>query len=379
MFQIKDFASITAGALNFLSATQTKITDFNVGSVTRTIIETVAGFVEELYLRMLAGLLDAMTASTYRSFLFDALPATGSTGTVRFGRNSPASARILVPAGARVSNLDGTLTWAVTGSGGAIEIGETYVELSVLCTTTGASTNVAAGIVNQMLDTITGVSWVTNTTPFVSGRDVESPSARQARFHAMIATLARGVLPAVEYGAATAQLVSVDGVIQESVVEVKGYEPYTIDPAAFPVGYVEVYIHSGGSTPASPALVARAQQIVDGYYEADGTPVVGWKSAGIIAAVAAATVQSIPITGVLTVSSGYAFAAVRDAVQAAIGDYIGTLQIGQELIAADVTAAAMNVPGVYNFVLSSPSADVVTANSRGHKIVPGLFTITAPA
>jgi uncharacterized phage protein gp47/JayE len=379
MFQIKDFASITAGALNYLSATQAKITDFNVGSVARTIVEAVAGFVEELYLRMLTGLLDAQTASTYKSFLFDALPAAGSTGTVRFGRNSAASARILIPDGARVGNQDATLTWAVTGTGGAIEIGETYVDLAVLSTTTGAATNVAAGVINQLVDSIAGVEWVENRASFVSGRDIESDSARQARFHAMIATLARGVLPAIEYGAKTAQVVSVDGVIQESVVEVKAYEPYIIDPDAFPVGYVEVFIHSGGLVSASAELVARAQQIVDGYYQDDGTPVVGWKAAGVVATVSAASVQPVPVVGVLTISPGYAFAEVRAAVVASIGDYIGTLQIGQELIAADVITAAMNVPGVYNFVISAPSADVVAASSRGHKVVPGAFTVSPPA
>ena len=51
MFQIKDFASITASMINWLRANTTKVTDFNVGSVVRTMAEASAAEMEELYLQ----------------------------------------------------------------------------------------------------------------------------------------------------------------------------------------------------------------------------------------------------------------------------------------------------------------------------------------
>ena len=41
-FQIKNFVSICAGMINSMRANQTQITDFNVGSVARTLIEAPA-------------------------------------------------------------------------------------------------------------------------------------------------------------------------------------------------------------------------------------------------------------------------------------------------------------------------------------------------
>ena len=49
-FQIKDFASITAGMLNHARSVTSKITDFQPGSVARTIMEAPAVEVEELVL-----------------------------------------------------------------------------------------------------------------------------------------------------------------------------------------------------------------------------------------------------------------------------------------------------------------------------------------
>lgn len=49
-FQIKDFASIVASQINHARAVSDKITDFQPGSVARTIMEAPAVEIEELYL-----------------------------------------------------------------------------------------------------------------------------------------------------------------------------------------------------------------------------------------------------------------------------------------------------------------------------------------
>jgi hypothetical protein len=54
-FQLKDFVSIVAAMLNRAKATQSRLTDFEVGSVARTLIEAPAIEIEQLYQRMFAG------------------------------------------------------------------------------------------------------------------------------------------------------------------------------------------------------------------------------------------------------------------------------------------------------------------------------------
>ena len=47
MFQIKDFTSIAAGLINVVRATTNKVTDFNRGSVIRTMLEATAAEIED--------------------------------------------------------------------------------------------------------------------------------------------------------------------------------------------------------------------------------------------------------------------------------------------------------------------------------------------
>jgi len=81
-FQIKSFAAIAASMINYARATQDEITDFSVGSVARTIMEAPAIEIEELYQRMLAGILEAIPVSVYRAFGFDPLEAAPARGYV---------------------------------------------------------------------------------------------------------------------------------------------------------------------------------------------------------------------------------------------------------------------------------------------------------
>ena len=59
-FQIKNFASIVASMINRMSATQNKVTDFNVGAVGRTLIEAPAIEIDQLYQQMFNGLKEAI-------------------------------------------------------------------------------------------------------------------------------------------------------------------------------------------------------------------------------------------------------------------------------------------------------------------------------
>lgn len=69
-FQIKDFRSIVASLINVSKASQSKITDFGVGSVARTLMESPAIEIEELYLQMALGLQDAIPVAIYQAFDF---------------------------------------------------------------------------------------------------------------------------------------------------------------------------------------------------------------------------------------------------------------------------------------------------------------------
>lgn len=370
-FQIKDFVSIAASMINHAKATQSQITDFYVGSVARTMLEAPAIEIEELYQQMFRGLLEAIPVSTYTSFGFDKLPATAATGLLQFSSSTPVTTALLVPSGTRAQTIDGTLTYTTTADA-TIAVGQSYVDAVADCQTVGAVGNVAPQQVAVMLDSVAGVDSVTNLAAFTGGTDEESDGAQQMRFATFIATLPRGTKAAIEYGARQAVLTDSSGLTAESVQYVYVDEPYLTN-AQLPVGLVDCYIHNGvGDT--SQALVAQAQQIINGYRDPDGTPHPGWKAAGVIVSVSAAQDVPIAITAALTVSATSDATTVQSQIVSALATYLQGLGIGVPVYLSELIAIAMGVPGVENFVLSAPTADVSMAMAQ--KALLGTVTWT---
>jgi hypothetical protein len=85
-FQIKKFNSIVASMVNWVSSATDRITDFNTGSVVRTILEVVAIELEELYYQLLRAVEEAIEEAIYRTFNFPRNPSQKATGAVRFYR-----------------------------------------------------------------------------------------------------------------------------------------------------------------------------------------------------------------------------------------------------------------------------------------------------
>ena len=102
-FQIKKFNSIVASMINWVSGTTTKVTDFNIGSVVRTLLEAVAIELEELYYQLLQAVEEAIEEAIYRAFNFPRNPAERATGMVTFYRTMGSDAIIVIPRGSLVS------------------------------------------------------------------------------------------------------------------------------------------------------------------------------------------------------------------------------------------------------------------------------------
>lgn len=372
-FQIKDFTSVVAGMLNWMRSSTRKVTDFNQGSVVRTMLEASAAEVEEAYLQMFIGLKEAIPVSTYNTFGFAALEASAASGLVRFSAGAPAAADVLIPAGTQVMDSTGTKLYA-TQDAAVLPLGQTTIDVLVAAATPGVGGNVPAAAITLLAAPLPGIVSVTNLAPFVNGRDAESADDRKTRFQSYIASLARGTKTAVLYGARTAQLVDASGVITEYVAYAGLDEPWLTN-AAQPVGLVNVYIHNGsGGTTAD--LVAEAQRVIDGYNDSSGKPVPGWKAAGVKIVVSAAVDQAVAVTGTVTVLPGFAEADVLTAAADRVRLYVSTRTIGEKVLLSELIAIVMrDVPGVFNVTLTLPAADVAIAANA--KAVPGAVTLTA--
>lgn len=370
-FRTKDFISIVAGMVNWARGATTKITDFRIGSVARTMLEAPAIELDEYYQNLVRSLVDGIPSAIYQGFGFTPLPAVPATGIVTFSIPAPLANDLTIPAGTVVSTSDQSISY-LTLADAVIVAGQTSVNASVSCTIAGVDGNVGS---NQLV-VVNGPANVTvsNQAPISNGRNAESEEGRAIRFLEFIQSLSRGPLASIEYGLTLATVANAEGVITERVVSARAFERFEID-ASFPLGYVECYIWSGGGA-VSAELIAEAQRIIDGFRNEDGSAVIGWKAAGVIATVASVVLREVDITATVRTRDGTLTPAQLQAVTDNVGAYIQDVPIGGRVYNAGIVAAAMRVPGVLDF-RSISSNDIETGVSE--KAVPGAFVITPSA
>lgn len=372
-FMVKDFASITASMINLMRASTKKITDFNIGSVARTLVEAPAAELDQLYQEMFHGLKEAIPVATYNTFEFDLMGASAATGVLTFYAVGGHTADILIATGTLCKNATTNKLYRTTRDVFLV-VGASEVSVSGVADTVGIDTNCDANSILEIVGAITGISGVANLTPFTGGRDVETEDERKLRFQGFISTLQRGTLAALRYGASTSVVRDVNGIITERVVYISIIEPYEVDPLSNNPGFVQIYVHNGVAG-TSPPLVAETQKIIDGYYLDDGTPVPGWKAAGVVVQCFAATEVTQDVTGTVTILAGYQSADVLATCTSAVRDYLLALPNGESAIRAEIIERIMAVPGVYNVALPAPAADVDVTKSQ--KIMPGTVSLTA--
>lgn len=369
-FQIKDFASIAASMVNYAKATGRVITDFTEGSVTRTVMDASAIELDQFYQQALGMILDAIPVATFNTFNFVALPAIDAFGLIRVTITAQ-TVTTIIPAGTIFTRADGAADYA-SAADVTILAGSTTADVLVSCTAAGVLGNMEGGQTFSMSAPPNGFVSATNLAAFITGREAETEDQREARFVQYIASLARSTPAAIRYGLTTAVITDGSGNPIEQVRLAQVDEPYTRDTSQ-PIGLVNCYIHNGvGST--SDALLAQATQVVLGYTDASGNLVAGYKAAGTKCVVYKATEDQLNVTGVVTVLPGFDEDDTVDAVAAGISDYLVGLDIHTSALFGRIEAIGMDTPGVANFVMSAPTADVAAA--IGHKIMPGTLDVT---
>lgn len=369
-FQIKDFVSISASMVNWMRATQQKVTDFSVGSVVRTMLEAIAAEIEQLYMQMFVGLKEAIPVAIYNTFSFSANGALPATGTIRVTITS-----------ATVSTLIGTGTVFSTVSGAryvstadvTIAAGNTFADVPVAAATPGAAGNLIANQSFTPAPAPAGLVSAINLAAIRGGSDAETDDAHKVRFNAYLQSLARGTPAALSYALSSLTFqTDAAGNVIERVATSAIIEPWMTDNTQ-PVSLVNVYIHNGvGST--SAALVAQASKILYGYTDASGNKVPGYKAAGVNVVCAAAAEQLVNVTANLTPLPGFDEPTLIAAASSAVYAYLIGLPIGQPALFAEIVQQIMDINGVYNVTVSAPTGD--TTPSASTKIMPGTIAIS---
>ncbi len=336
-FQLKDFVSIAASMINRAKATQDKITDFNIGSVARTLIESPAIEVEEFYHRMFAGILDAIPTAIYKGFNFALIDAAPARGVVVVNFSTEILVPFTIPAGT-VFVAPATDIKYVSLEAVSVPLYANSVSLMVECAQVGTVGNAAAGAISQVQGFNLPNSATVTSNIVTSGRDAETEDERKARFTQFVQTIARGTNGAVEYAVRSAQISNADGSVVEYVTRVGFIEvPGTMD----------VFIYGANAT-ASTALIAEAQKVVDGYWdEQNQTFVPGYRPVGIRVRVMNMVEQPVDAVFTIEMLSGLSLTdAVRSDVLTRLDAQIAAVRAGGVLYAQNLIEAALGATGV---------------------------------
>lgn len=357
--------------INLMQSTQNKVTDFNIGAVVRTMLEACAAEIDELYQQIFNGIQQAIPVSVYNSFSYPALTAQPAGGLVTVNITSQATPTLIV-AGTIFTAATTSATYTLP-SDVTMAIGQTSVNVPIVATSPGSASNLGATVAFSLSPSPTGFTTATNPNAFINGTDDESPADQLIRFNGYISTLQRSTDAAIQYGAQTANLVDSSGNVIERVATAIVVEPYLTNNT-LPISSIFCYIHNGvGGT--SGSLVSQAQNVVNGYTDSSGTPIPGWKAAGVVCTVVAATEQTRTVTGTLTAQAGFVHATLVTQAVSLLTAYLLALPIGAPAIFAIIESLVMAIPGVANFVITAPTADTA-ATAANYKIMPGTITIS---
>lgn len=395
MFAIKNFETISAQLMLYVSSHTTALTDFNVGSVIRTMLESFAEELEYLYLEMFRGILEGVQTGVYNSFDFQPLPPVSASGLVTFSLSqlgtsnqmSPTS-NIVIPAGFQVQvSSSASLVSGSAASGTTYNVvqdtvwpaGQSSVSVLVSCSTAGSSGNTArntiTSIVDDLLTVQDGTFSVTNFANFSNGSDQETQSEMKTRFAQYLQSLGRGTVDALEYAALQGVLTDSNGNIIERVKKAVVVEPYVLDGSK-PNAYVDIYVYNGTGNTTSE-LVSNVQEIIDGYYDKNGNRIPGYKAAGIIAKVLPVTQNPVDFNINVVMQPGYTLTdTIINSITNAISTYVNNLNPGDSLRLNQVITIVNNQIGVYNCYIVSPSSDYTPPDNSTVVIVNGI-TINA--
>jgi len=353
--------------VNHAKATQDKLTDFNIGSAARTMLEATAIETEELYQQMWNGLNESIPVAVFNSFNFPALTAKSTTGIARL-TITPSTNPTTVSGGTVFTTTDSTSLSFASLTDAIIPAGSSYFDIKVVATVPGVASNVNIGTAFSASPSVPGFVSALAISGFIDGTDAELLADQKNRFVEYISTLSRGTNAAIRYGATTVKILGSTGYVVEQVKSAVVVEPWLTDNTAIP-SLIYLYIYNGIGV-ASGALVNQVSTVIDGYYDINGKPVAGWKAAGVKVIVLSAIIVSVGVTASVTVDPAYidpvtGAAVTLQAVSDTITAYIADLGIGADVIMAEIVGLAMQVAGVTNFRLVLPSSDVfIAANSK---------------
>jgi len=355
---IRTYDQIVADMLGKIAA-RTKLTNFNVGAVIRTLVEAFGAAVADLGDLTLACLNAGfiVTATGYwldlkaKEFGVTRHPAKATEGVVYFCRTVPKNENIVIPAGTIVSTLkdqDGKAYRFFTRSDAILAAGTSEISVAVVAEKADAAHNVGPGSIQKTVVHIRGVDRVENRDDWITseGADAETDSSLRARCFLTWEELTQGSTERAYISWALS-----DPRVTSAFVNSRHPRGQ---------GTVNVYILGTGGMP-SPGLITDVQAVID-----ENRPLC--VDALVLAPSEIEVDIEFSIAPKRWAPTSTIEAEARKRLQAYFnpqGDpaypWIESLGVGQKVVFNQLVEIVMSVDGVYDVRFVSPDADIDVA------------------
>lgn len=243
--------------------------------------------------------------------------------------------------------VDGGL--ATTGTAPTESTAE-RLTLSVESADTGLEYNVGIGTITSFVDTIPGLTSVTNLVALTGGSNDEDIEEYRSKLAEWVRAPKSGSALDLKVWAE-----SIAGVETATVIENDNMGVTT-------TGHVTVRISGPGGTIPSADVIAA---VLADLQARDIATVV------IHVGTFTADVTNVSVT--LTLKPGYSLSDVTPSVSQAIKDYINGLPVAGTVYKEGIASVVFGLPGVATLVVGTPAADVTVA--ANHKATPGTITV----
>ena len=257
------------------------------------------------------------------------LPAAKAAGVLRFSAPSAAVTDYEIEAGS-VAMTTGGVRFETTEKA-TLQKGETYVDVPARAVEAGANGNAIAGAVHVMAVYPVGITRCENPEAFSGGSDEESDEKLRERVLESYRRLPNG---------ANAAFYEQEALRFPNVAAAKAVG------RARGIGTVDVYVSTHGGAPEeellgeiSAALQKKREIAVD-------------------VAVKVPTEKSIDVAAELEAEQGWTMREITDAAQEALQAYFTGERLGEPVYRAKLASILYSVPGVKNYHLLAPAADV---------------------
>lgn len=420
-FHMKSFGQIVASLVNWFSSAQDEITDLNVGSVARTLLEASASEISEMYFRIFKSIDEAQAEAVYRSFGFDRKPASFAAGVVFWRRTTLPTSVITIPGGSQaavpatgnnpeitfsssvnfvipiattlnggISDLDTTATLTTAADVGVGDVLKCEDEQMQVTSVAGAVVGLTRGFnsttPSSHADTtpIGVVAKAVTMTADLAGASGNVGAATITKINTAILGITSVTNPAALSGGSdeetddarkkrfqdfvtglargTKGAIEFGAKLVPGVVSAKAID--LDDDISLLPGYVDLFIADAAGT-ADAGLIAAVDLELN-----------NWRPAGVSVTTAAPTLVPIDVTVTLAIESSFNPADVREAVRQRIVDHLTAHTMGDDVFLALLYQVIVdtNPVAVLNANISTPSGD--TSIDPQFLARPGTITVS---